>query len=519
MANIIKLLPGLENGSIQFNRINTSPEEYTNVHTVLFNGDQEGFEITTDSSGGFTKLVDSVSIDWQGAQMPNTAQLLGLVNGISLNNTAQLIDIIERICAKLNDGGIPEPSEPTIVSISAESTDIDIDYLATFTPVIKATYSDASIHTLDNSLFTWTIGDSTIISQNNNKVVTGIKTNTERVSLKAELTEDPSKSITFNILVNKIDISRVTVTGISDQTIGRDYDGTPVVLQNVVLKWKTETLTENTQYTVTYSNNVGNVDSDVTATITFTAIDDTNYTGSTNKTFKIKHTDKANPNIAWSSNAATVQIGEQNTFPTLTNPNSLQVTYSSSETGVATIDTNGVIILVNDGETVISAIFAGNNEYNAKTVTYTLTVQPAAVIPEYYWYCGPISESGENMIEISENTYIPTIESNFIDESEQLSDLPGWRKIDMNSSSNYVYICRERGGYPIYLDGRDENNEPTYDTVVPTILALPVDCNLTLTDAVGSSYDRFFVKSITYNNISYNIYKYDTDEFILTIKK
>ena len=213
MSNIIKLLPVLENGSIQFNRINTSPEEYTNVHTVLFNGDQEGFEITTDSSGGFTKLVDSVSIDWQGAQMPNTAQLLGLVNGISLNNTAQLIDIIERICAKLNDGGIPEPSEPTIESISADSTDINIDYLTTFTPVIKATYTDASIHALDNSLFNWTIGDSAIISQNNNKVVTGIKTG--NTSLIATLKEDNTKSITFNINVNKVDISRVTFTGIS----------------------------------------------------------------------------------------------------------------------------------------------------------------------------------------------------------------------------------------------------------------------------------------------------------------
>ena len=142
------------------------------------------------------------------------------------------------------------------------------------------------------------------------------------------------------------------------------------------------------------------------------------------------------------------------------------------------------------------------------------------IIPSYFWYCGPISESGENTIKISDTMYIPTINIiSFIDESEQLSDLPGWRKIDMNSSSNYIYVGFERHGYIIYLDGRDENNEPTYDEYVPMILALPVDCNLTLTDAVGSSYDRLFVKTITYNNISYNIYKYDTDEFILTIKK
>ena len=142
------------------------------------------------------------------------------------------------------------------------------------------------------------------------------------------------------------------------------------------------------------------------------------------------------------------------------------------------------------------------------------------IIPSYFWYCGPISESGENTIKISDTMYIPTINNNsFIDESEQLSDLPGWRKIDMNSSSNYVYVGFERHGYIIYLDGRDENNEPTYDEYVTTVVALPVACNLTLTDAVNSSYDKYFVKTITYNSISYKIYKFDTDEFIMTIKK
>ena len=142
------------------------------------------------------------------------------------------------------------------------------------------------------------------------------------------------------------------------------------------------------------------------------------------------------------------------------------------------------------------------------------------IIPSYFWYCGPISESGENTIKISDTMYIPTINNNsFIDESEQLSDLPGWRKIDMNSSSNYIYNDRERHGYIIYLDGRDEKNEPTYDNFVPAILALPVACNLILTDGIGSSFDKYYVKTITYNNISYNIYKLDFDEFILTIRK
>lgn len=518
MANVTKSLIGLDDSnSITFKRINTSPEEYTNVHTILFNGDQKEFEISSESDGGFSKLVNAVSIDWQGAIMPNTATLLELPD-ITLNDTAQLIDIIERICAKLNNSGIPEPSEPTIVSISADSTDIDIDYLTTFTPVIKATYSDAQNRQLENSLFDWEISeaDSIVISQNDDtKVVTGIKAG--NTSLIATLKEDNTKSITFNINVKKIDINRVSITGISDQTIGRDYDGTPVVLQNVVLKWKPETLeetlTENVQYTVTYNNtNIGNVDSDVTATITFNAIDDTNYTGSTNKLFKIKHTDKANPNISWPSDTVTVQIGEQNTFQALTNPRNLQVTYSSSKTGVATIDANGVITLVNDGTTLISAIFTGNNEYNAKTVTYTLTVQPAAVIPEYYWYCGQPVEQGENTVQILENVYIPTInENSIVDETNEYSTLTGWRKITQSSytANNPLYspeMAGRNGVKSIYVDGFDSETGEKLNQSVEYYMLIPSNTNILVRDGFNTP-QPIYAENVLINDIAYNIYK------------
>jgi len=82
------------------------------------------------------------------------------------------------------------------------------------------------------------------------------------------------------------------------------------------------------------------------------------------------------PELAWSATSATVQIGETNTFPTLTNPNSVTVSYSSSDSEKATIDaTTGEITLVAAGDTTISAIFAGDDTYEAQTVTYTLTVQ------------------------------------------------------------------------------------------------------------------------------------------------
>lgn len=82
--------------------------------------------------------------------------------------------------------------------------------------------------------------------------------------------------------------------------------------------------------------------------------------------------------LSWGTASRSVTLGaEDNNFPTLSNENNLPITYTSSETSVATINTNGEITLVAAGETKITASFAGNDEYEAGEVTYTLTVKEA----------------------------------------------------------------------------------------------------------------------------------------------
>ena len=83
---------------------------------------------------------------------------------------------------------------------------------------------------------------------------------------------------------------------------------------------------------------------------------------------------KTLPGIAWSAATFEAGIGIENAFPTLTNTNDVAVTYSSTETGVATIAVDGTITLVAVGETTIKAAFAGNDSYLAQEVSYTLTV-------------------------------------------------------------------------------------------------------------------------------------------------
>ena len=90
---------------------------------------------------------------------------------------------------------------------------------------------------------------------------------------------------------------------------------------------------------------------------------------------------KKAPGLSWGVASREVTIGsEDNNFPTLSNENNLAVTSSSDNTEVATIDADGVITLVAAGTANITAEFAGNDEFEAGSVSYKLTVK-AAVDP------------------------------------------------------------------------------------------------------------------------------------------
>lgn len=112
-------------------------------------------------------------------------------------------------------------------------------------------------------------------------------------------------------------------------------------------------------------------------TITFTMATDKNARFDNAKLFQGEG--KKAAGLSWGTSARTVTLNaNDNVFPILSNENNLPVTYSSSNTEVATIDNSGTVTLLTAGNTVISAEFAGNDEYDAAKVSYTLTVKEAA---------------------------------------------------------------------------------------------------------------------------------------------
>ena len=85
---------------------------------------------------------------------------------------------------------------------------------------------------------------------------------------------------------------------------------------------------------------------------------------------------KAAAGLAFETTEYTANVNEAFTAPTLTNPNGLTVTYSSSDATLATVNTTtgAVTILDKTGKVTITATFAGDESYLYGTASYNITI-------------------------------------------------------------------------------------------------------------------------------------------------
>ncbi len=87
---------------------------------------------------------------------------------------------------------------------------------------------------------------------------------------------------------------------------------------------------------------------------------------------------KADPELSYVTTTFNVNLGEVKSFvaPTLTNPHSLTITYSSDDETLALVDENtGDVALENkEGTVTITATFAGNESYKAGSASYSITI-------------------------------------------------------------------------------------------------------------------------------------------------
>ena len=107
--------------------------------------------------------------------------------------------------------------------------------------------------------------------------------------------------------------------------------------------------------------------------------------------------------LEYSATEFTYTIGGENeAFPTLSNPNKLTVTYTSSDEAVATVGRDGVVTPKAVGKTVIKAESEENDQFKAGSASYTLTVEEVFEGKTYELVTNAnVLKAGDNIIIVS----------------------------------------------------------------------------------------------------------------------
>ncbi len=237
----------------------------------------------------------------------------------------------------------------------------DISYYTTTLSATSCTYTGAE------QILAVTVNDGTsdlteetdfTVSYSNN-----IDVGTATVTVTGEGNYTGTVTKTFRI--SQADISSCTVT-VSDTNF--TYDG-EAKTPDVTVKAGNTTLIEDSDYTVAYLDNINAG----TAKVTITGKG--NYTGSLEAEFTIS---KADQTITVSPEAPSVEAGKT---VSLTVSAAGTITYEISDSSVATVS-SGVITGINKGNATLTIAAAGDNNYNAASITMEITVTEAAVSPD-----------------------------------------------------------------------------------------------------------------------------------------
>lgn len=114
---------------------------------------------------------------------------------------------------------------------------------------------------------------------------------------------------------------------------------------------------------------------------------------------------KKNVSLSFPTESYTVDVEDSFTPPTLSNESNVEVSYSSSNESVATVNAStGAVTLIAKGTTVITASFEGDDTYNPTATSYTLTVTGAEQLPytqDFKSSLGAWSQSGTDWTQSS----------------------------------------------------------------------------------------------------------------------
>lgn len=213
-----------------------------------------------------------------------------------------------------------------------------------------------------------------------------------------------------------------------------------------------------------------------TVTITATAA----ATGNVNKgeaEYKLT-IGKANPTLTFANTTVSVKATGSVSNKLTTEPEGLTVTYTSSDPKVATVDGNGNVTLVGEGNATITANFAGNDCYNTAKATYTLTVDNDAIVYTAQGWHGAYNAQAHGI------TVTPTVPSDAT---------VTYSKAEGGAYTADAPAFTDAGTYMVYFQIKATG----YDTVTGSAKVIIEKAPLTDATVTGGPYTGQAVGSVT----------------------
>ena len=266
----------------------------------------------------------------------------------------------------------------TLTVAKADAVNSDLSFASA---TATATYGDATVTspTLNNPHqlpLTWSSSNEGVATVNTSGVVTIVGAG-ETVVSAAFAGNDTygANTISYMLSVNKADVTVTFASKTASGKMGEAFTAPKVTTSPADL---TLAYTSSNTKVAIVDASTGAVTlvSEGETSITASFAGNDNYNAANDSyTLTVAKADAVNSDLSFASATATATYGDATvTSPTLNNPHQLPLTWSSSNEGVATVNTSGVVTIVGAGETVVSAAFAGNDTYGANTISYTLTV-------------------------------------------------------------------------------------------------------------------------------------------------
>ena len=346
--------------------------------------------------------------------------------------------------AYTNNKNVSTANAPATVTLSANGYSFTGGSTKTATFKIVAKALTAEMVTLSATTFSYngslqkptvTVKDgNTALTENTDYTLTnagGTAAGTYNVIVAGKGNYSGSITKQFTISANT---GALTVT---PATTSYTYDGTEKK-PAVTVKSGTATLTENTDYTVAYTNNIN------AGTATITVTGKGNYVGATGTaTFTIN---KAAGSISYAATTINKTFGDAVFTNPLTKTGDGAVTYSSSNTASATVNrTSGEVTLKGIGSATITATVADGTNYTYATKTASYTLNVASKAKKFNLWIDKTQVTEDNMNNI------------LGDAGNSFQYFPDLNKLFITNNTTPVSI-ETRSGLTIYL-GPNSNNK------------------------------------------------------------